>query len=328
MHKLFKPRTIRRILLLLALAFPMVYLMGTAFFALNGSHGNVLLDQEEDVVTSSQIVDFNQQLNLPDVSERTTSGVTYSVTNGILYASGTGTGENGVDYSNLYVNSNIFFGSHVYYFRLNTYGTNNFTGESGYSTYPYLVVASPYGEIRSSGLWTCAYPYYFYFRIGTASGAVYSNNFQCSVNVFDLTQMYGAGNEPTDMTFFDQYYDEFYYPYTSSYKVVEQTTEAPTYSEYLFNQVFGHDNIVTQLGYYALSEEQKGFAPLSSLIRFVDDNILHWGDGNALAVFSYGYVYYAMSTLIVYEFVIIAIKLLLLPLKAVDVFDRKGEYDD
>ena len=39
MNKLFKPKTMRRILLFLALIFPVVYLCGGLFFYLNGAHG-------------------------------------------------------------------------------------------------------------------------------------------------------------------------------------------------------------------------------------------------------------------------------------------------
>lgn len=53
-----------------------------------------------------------------------------------------------------------------------------------------------------------------YFRFRTSNGTVYNNEKMC-INVFDLTEMFGAGNEPATVADFRALFPKDYYAYTS-----------------------------------------------------------------------------------------------------------------
>lgn len=102
--------------------------------------------------------------------------------------------------------------------------------------------------------------------------------------------------------------------------------ESPvSFSDYLFSQPFASNNFISDLGSDVISGTAQGFAPMNSLFRYVNDSVMHFTPDNSMAVFGFGYVYYAVNVLIIYEIVILATKLIMLPLRAVDMFDKEGE---
>lgn len=91
----------------------------------------------------------------------------------------------------------------------------------------------------------------------------------------------------------------------------------------VFSNPFDGSDFVTALGLSVLDGSSEGFAPIASLFQYVNANIFGFTPSNVLACFCVGYCYYAVNVLIVYELIVIACKLLLLPLKAVDIFDKE-----
>lgn len=100
------------------------------------------------------------------------------------------------------------------------------------------------------------------------------------------------------------------------------------FSDYLFGKPFAKDNFITQIGMDVVDGNGNGFQPIAQLIQYVNENMMGYSDTDYTAMFVIGYSYYAINTLIVYEIVVIAVKLLLLPLKAVDVFDKGEDIHD
>lgn len=72
------------------------------------------------------------------------------------------------------------------------------------------------------------------------------------------------------------------------------------------------------------------FAPLSGLLRIIFDSVFNTFNyfdysENIWGCFFVGVIYYEVLVVLIYEFVVIALKLLLLPLRAVEAFERKGD---
>lgn len=82
--------------------------------------------------------------------------------------------------------------------------------------------------------------YYDFYTINSYSGSgfyfnVYSENYRCDMNVFrfqvfNLTEIFGAGNEP-DVEDFESFLNGRYLPYGDNYIEVGTTTETITYDD-------------------------------------------------------------------------------------------------
>lgn len=106
---------------------------------------------------------------------------------------------------------------------------------------------------------------------------------------------------------------------------VNLSEDGMTFSQYLFSQPFVSDNFVSVLGRGVLNDDIGGFVPMATFFRFLDENLFGFGVSNDLAVFVYGYAYYVVNVVLLYEIVVIALKVLLIPLKMLESFDRRNE---
>lgn len=98
-----------------------------------------------------------------------------------------------------------------------------------------------------------------------------------------------------------------------------------------------HSNPFLLMGYCVLSGEGDliplVFQPVSSLFVWLEGSTIfgQWGAAFADGFMDYLYCWfvgtlvYQISVVLIYEIVVIALKLLLLPLRAVEAFERKGD---
>lgn len=89
---------------------------------------------------------------------------------------------------------------------------------------PYYETSDPYNIFVSSG--TGSFSCYAIYRVGKGTTI---NNLTVKPQLFDLTEMYGAGNEPTTLTEFRQSFPDDLYPYAekcfvSGYKTLLKTS--------------------------------------------------------------------------------------------------------
>lgn len=68
-------------------------------------------------------------------------------------------------------------------------------------------------------------------------------------------------------------------------------------SNYLFGQMFPHDNFLSKIGADAVSDSPHGFAPFGTLFRYIDDNMLHLADTQE-GLMAYGYMYWCAHVLL------------------------------
>lgn len=151
-------------------------------------------------------VSFNQLVNVGD-STRENNGVTYVTMNGVMIANGTATGGTS---SASNISANVESG-HKYLFRSLCEAGSSSTFQAfiqpgsqiAERTFDFgdgaFVTAIGSGAITILPL---------YITVGTTV-----NNLKCIPQIFDLTAMFGSGNEPTDLTQFKQMYPHQYYPY-------------------------------------------------------------------------------------------------------------------
>ena len=105
--------------------------------------------------------------------------------------------------------------------------------EFSYSTLRFIFgsQATPYYETSETykvytATKTGTYPCYAIYRVGTGTTI---NNLTVKPQLFDLTEMYGAGNEPTTLTEFRQSFPDDLYPhaekcFVSGYKTLLKTS--------------------------------------------------------------------------------------------------------
>ena len=94
-------------------------------------------------------------------------------------------------------------------------------------------------------------------------------------------------------------------------------------ADFVFGQMFPDDNFVSKIGEDVFSGDISS-QPICELIQYVDENMFDvsqysWGK------FLYGYVYYAVTSVLIYEVVAISLSLLLMPLKVVDLFEERTQ---
>lgn len=199
------------------------------------------------------------------------------------------------------------------------YLKNDFTNQNIYFDYTYN--NNEYTYVRIFNYDNVRY-------IGTERLATY--NFFADYNIVTDTyyqyQYYDFYGDETLNTF-TYFLDNYSISYNLQ-KLVNVPTEVisennSAYTDFIFSQPFAKDNFITTLGKDLINGSTKGFNPMNELFRTINTNIMHFEDTDGLAMFGLGYVYYAVNVLIIYEILVLAVKLIILPLRAVDVFDKE-----
>ena len=191
----------------------LMFIPSCIYYGVN-EHATAPTTTEENI----ELVNFNQLYNYQN---GTTNEITTTFNNGLL----------SVEYNNNYdtvVYTTVSY--YVNYIEGNTYyfyyrpvnALENFDVSlqiylnNPDDSYPYLNSANKYRYIVSRT--NEPRP------IGLQIPASSSGSFSCYVQLFDLTQMFGAGNEPTNQEF-DSMFPENYYKYTESeYKYIKNGT--------------------------------------------------------------------------------------------------------
>lgn len=303
----------------LALFAPLAYLFGSLFFGLNGAHGGFPFSAEYQVSVDSRVVDFNQLCKGGDftsfvdvdyTSWRTSNTLSDNVLNSSVLLDG---GYWGFNYSlvenHVYIASIDLIEKNSPSIAWRIIKSNSFVSEKsiviGYNSWRFVAD-------RGNGI----YGIYVY-----GSTSVIDKYMNCQL--FDLTQMYGFGNEPSISVFKTDFPDS-YYPYTSSSDIVLRDFSVPDNSQYLFNQFFAKDNFLVQWGENCISDNPVGFAPFGAFFKFLDENMLHLSDSQ-IGLMAYGYLYYCLHVLIAcLAFDIVAF----IPLFVQRVQDKLGGKED
>jgi len=164
---------------------------------------------------------WNQLANIADASSTSASGITCTVENGHITYKGTVTqGANYLNVQSWAVAQSDFVVGHKYLFRVRD------TIRQGYNRGLYFVINNPYVEIPfpdgtpMTFIYTpTALPTYCFLRVYIFTTVGQEIDGDGYVGVFDLTEMFGEGNEPT-IEEFDALFPKDYYPYNAG----EETT--------------------------------------------------------------------------------------------------------
>lgn len=175
------------ILMLLPFAF---FVPSVLYYAFND---NSTMQTVEVPKTETISVDFNQKYNYVNAPNRTLEGITWSNNgNGSFSASGTST--NFSDYTLIQINET----GHIWLIQVN----------------------NPSVEVRLSSIGGALTSFRDYINVPTSFYLRINPNISIDVDnlypqLFDLTQMFGVGNEPT-IEEFNQIFTNYYYSYTES----------------------------------------------------------------------------------------------------------------
>ncbi|MEM4935065.1 MAG: hypothetical protein QXY78_03950 [Thermoplasmata archaeon] len=175
----------------------------------------------------NELFDFNQQLNKDNYPlTRTENGITFTNNgDGSITANGTATG-----------NSDYLFVSHNNPIILNQSHKYLITGcpiGGGSTIYRLVIQNTTYvqtiNDIGNGQIFTASFTNYYVFgRIGSGQAV---SNFTFAPQLYDLTQIYGAGNEPTLVSDFTDDFPLQYYPYTLSEKILNKNVSEITYND-------------------------------------------------------------------------------------------------
>ena len=159
---------------------------------------------------------FNQLMN-ENVAEHTSRGITYSCTDNVIRATGTVSTTYEGAYLDVFSKLNPFIVGHKYYINIVKNDTNNVGGAGLYfviggGTYkePETTQSFIYDNVTSSGSIRAR------FRTNqTTIDLGYTYNTTAYINAFDMTLMFGAGNEPTTVAEFEALFPASYYAYNA-----------------------------------------------------------------------------------------------------------------
>ena len=184
------------------------------------------IDSGSIQVQEKQVVDFNQLANVPNWTNSSGSyGLSivkndYSYTlDGTLNYDSSVTSNSWLDFNlcNAYNEGPIFETNHVYYLKFYPSSVNGlrlyFYNIIGQNNSTFFLTTDNSSIATFSG--TCVRSY---CRIRIDNGTTF-NNFTFNVQLFDLTQMFGSGNEPTKQEF-DDLFNLPVYEYTASKKML------------------------------------------------------------------------------------------------------------
>lgn len=187
------------ILMLLPFAF---FVPSILYYAFND---NSTMQAVEVPKTETILVDFNQLVTADDFSD-TYYGINVTKTDYYISFNGTATGQ-GVFVTLFDID---VLNGHQYYFR-------KFSGGS-INDYNFYILTSSHGSSEtysSSFIYTASFDDTASFRAVLSRSGLLSYDMGFYFNAFDLTQMFGSGNEPT-IAEFDLMFTHNYYEYTLS----------------------------------------------------------------------------------------------------------------
>lgn len=228
----------------------------------------------------NESVDFNQYYSYNDVSN---SNFVITNVNGLLEVE---TINDGTGVKTLAISRNFNLEiNHVYYFRYLPIGSfSDYTSttqlfiDSASNGYPNINVNKQGYRFKSVVSQTNRK-----VNIQLENGT-FNKNFSCYINLFDLTQMYGEGNEPTIEQFLIDFPNE-YYDYTTS-QIIIISTDVVLYDD---------EDIVSQFIYSEYNFMDKylpmyKFAPFNGIYSWISNTFF---TGNAPIVFTIFYQWFA-----------------------------------
>lgn len=180
-------------------------------------------------IYTGKMVEWNQILSISPYATNMVAGVAISKNRNKLHLKGTATSSAGRVSWKIYVS---LLGGHKYY-AYKQY--SNLTG-------PYLTSVSDTSKFFNVEMFTCDVTGSYAFGYNFVSGTSYDEDI--TVMLFDLTQMFGAGNEPSTPAEFWQYFDNKYYPYNKgetqplflqSRKAITEYTITNTQNKFIFD---------------------------------------------------------------------------------------------
>lgn len=296
MVRLLKPKNINRAIVALALLAPIVYLFGSLFSTLFGAHEGFPFNADYEVQTASVHADFRQMLpNRLYTSKADSYGLNYTYKGHYYVINGTFTGDtsNEIDFLSAIPSVSLIEG-HKYYMR-----APSLPFSSGYDLIagPTAITGYRFGNGSVSFTAVSTGLSYCLGRIWNIPNGVVFDNFEYWFNMFDFTDIFGFGNEPT-VAQFESWFPARYYEFSeNSVSYDLPVYGVPDNSQFLFNQFFPKDNFIEQIGRNALSANPMGFAPFGHLLGFIDSNMLHIG-GTPIGLLGYGYLYWCAHVLI------------------------------
>jgi len=233
-------RNINRLVLLMSLAAPIVYLFGTQFTALAGAHGEEVIAQAPETVNHIELPNTAMaqgvQLVLADGSTRLDS-------------------------------------------RFLT--TDYLPIEGNVSIMPHKVSDSTTVQV-----WICHYD----SNKNWVSGANQIINNETLVSSSQIT-----------INPVGKFYRVSLYMYQDFDGMAIYSSLYPdfSYSSSLFGEMFVRDNFLVKWGQNSVSENPVGFAPIGTLFKYVDDNMLHFVNNDTQwGMMIYGYLYWSAHVLL------------------------------
>lgn len=310
-HLKLTRKGIKRLITTMALIAPIVYLFGTMFTYLNGAHGELLVNDEPTSYVPKTYEEAMQVDNFSygDWEWENEHGTRFGFSLGrfsleLEYKAdfrlyGMRNGVAVTDSSSNDFNYGLGFPSYddwlndlnyisvawdEYYFYELEY---MFTG-NGYFAF-YLVPAL---DIEYSGV--------FAYVFDSQGAHLYLNDVGQGWDIVD--DDYPLDDRTFHHVFFDdganlpqgfEWNDELRSYFVPTLKTHETTSN----SNYLFGQMFPHDNFLSKIGADAVSDNPHGFAPFGAMLKFVDENMLHLADTD-IGLMGYGYFYYSAHVLL------------------------------
>lgn len=261
MNKLFRPKTMRRMAVFMALVAPIVYLFGSLFFALNGAHGQqVFAETTPTEVYGDRVTDWNGF----------TSGAVYRV----------------------YIDTDYFMNQSSWTTSLNNsafYGYSDLDSEGSFSSPMYLYTFSPASGVPIVSI-----------AIRNSSNVTLIGYQKSGSSLVDNSTVEYVYFKPMSTNFWSntdgaQLIKFFVF---QKREVVPDFSLTPVgYSDYVFKNFFAKDNFLVQWGENAISENPYGFAPFGYFWRYLDTNVLHLSN-EQVGLMAYGYMYYAAHVLL------------------------------
>lgn len=183
---------------------------------------------------------FNQMADLSKSKETTANGVTFTFSgDGIVALNGTSNKEgnsiavavikNMKDHKYLIIASPLS----------NVYGV----GQLLFTSQVYGADTTGHGAIIVNGSSNATWYYTLYLY----NGVTY-DNVKLQPQIFDLTAMFGAGNEPTSVEEFEKMFPADYYPYNAGEIISAETEEVVEQGKNLWDEIWEEGSIVSDTG--------------------------------------------------------------------------------
>lgn len=333
--KIFKPKNMRRGLLLALLFAPLVYLFGTQFTALSGAHGEEVLKVDAT----------REEIDLSVVYEDSTYNRLFYSEDDIYFSFNTAM--NG---------TYIMLGQQNNGLLISGTNSNNFSAKGfsfdGFTNYYASYVDNEFNLVRDEvnlNDYVCwSFVLYDCVSLNERSRINYYFEFFYDLDgLFALFYTYSSSNQQWvfsgvagsyinlsgDFVMLDfGVYDDESLNSIRKIPAYQPTIQVPiegeysNYSDSLFGNFFNSSNWVSNIGKDAFDEKPIGFEPINVMARFVDENLLHLKDSE-YGDFLWGYAIYACNVFLVYELIAISMMVIGIPFIVVDWFSRKSGGD-